>query len=90
MGIEQRAREIIAKLQGKVGKFGLIQDANGALKTMHKGKEDISGEAMHVLLQLQYKKAEAGNMIKAALNRNSNIKTAEDLLNEIYKQKARK
>ena len=87
---EQRAKEIVAKLQGKVGKFGLIQDGGGAHKAAHRGKEDIQEEALHVLLQLQYKKAEAGGMIQEALSRNTEIKTAEDILNEVYKQKTKK
>lgn len=88
---EQRAREIVAKLQGKVGKFGLIRDKGGPVSVLRKGKEeDIGQEAMDVLLQLQYKKSEANNMIQGALNRNSNIKTAEDLLNEVYKQKTKR
>ena len=85
---EQRAREVIAKLQGKVGKFALLQDT--ADTAVLKGKEDIEGEAMGVLLQLQYKKFEAKNMISEALRRNPDIKTPEDLLNEVYKQKSRK
>ncbi len=86
---EQRAKEIIAKLQGKVGKFGLIQD-NVAARASARGKEDIQGEALDVLLQLQYKKTEAKNMIQQALSRNPDTKTSEDLLNEVYKQKTKR
>ena len=86
---EQRAREIVAKLQGKVGKFGLIQDTRTGAAAL-KGKRDIQEEAMGVLLQLQYKKFEARNMLDEALKRNPDIKTAEDLLNEVYKQKSKK
>jgi holliday junction DNA helicase RuvA len=87
----QRAREIVAKLQGKIGKFGLIQDGVGVSDvTASKNKEDIEEEAIDVLLQLQYKKFEARNMVDAALSRNPEIKTSEDLLNEVYKQKTKK
>lgn len=86
---EQRAKEIVAKLQGKVGKFGLIQDCENNSE-IFKGKEDIQEQAMGVLLQLQYKKFEAKSMIEEALKRNCGIKTVEDLLNEVYKQKTRK
>jgi len=86
---EQRAREIVAKLQGKVGKFGLIQDTRTGAKAFT-GKRDIQEEAMGVLLQLQYKKFEAKNMLDEALKRNQDIETAEDLLNEVYKQKSKK
>ena len=86
----QRAREIVAKLQGKVGRFGLIKDDDATATKIHRGKDNIREEAMHVLLQLQYKKFEADNMINEALSRNPDIKTAEDLLNEVYKQKTKR
>lgn len=87
---EQRAKEIVAKLQGKIAKFGLIQDGITAGARAHKGKQDIEEEALDVLLQLQYKKNEARDMIQGALGRNPDIKTAEELLNEVYKQKTKK
>jgi len=87
---EQRAREIIAKLQGKIGKFGLIQDGAENTAKSRNGKEAVEQEALDVLLQLQYKNVEARNMIQTALTRNPDIKTAEDLLNEVYKQKTKK
>lgn len=80
---EQRAREIVAKLQGKVGKFGLIQDRAGC-ETV-KGKEDIKEEALGVLLQLQYKRPEAKAMVDNAVQRNPEVTTCEELLNEVYK-----
>ena len=80
---EQRAKEIIAKLQGKVGKFGLIQDR--LEKTASKVGQDIKEESLFVLLQLQYKKKEALAMIEKALKRNPNIKSSEELFNELYK-----
>ena len=87
---EQRAREIIAKLQGKIGKFGLIQDGAENTAKSRNRKEDVEQEALDVLLQLQYKNVEARNMIQTALTRNPDIKTAEDLLNEVYKQKTKR
>ena len=80
---EQRAKEIIAKLQGKVGKFGLIQDSvKGEAKET---TQDIKEEALSVLLQLQYKKKEAMDMIDKALKRNPRLNSSEELLNEVYK-----
>jgi Holliday junction DNA helicase RuvA len=84
----QRAREIIAKLQNKVGKFGLIQD--GQLRQQETKTKDIEEEALAVLTQLEYKKPEALTMIKKALERNADIQTTEELLNEVYKQKKSK
>ena len=80
---EQRAREIIEKLQGKVGKFGLIQDrfADAAPAA----RDDIKEEALGVLLQLQYKRNEAKDMIDRALQRNPGLASCEEILNEVYK-----
>ena len=82
---QQRAKEIVAKLQNKVGKFGLIQDAKFKQKEIESG--DIQDEALAVLMQLEYKKSEALTMIKKALERSSDIQTTEELLNEVYKQR---
>jgi Holliday junction DNA helicase RuvA len=82
---EQKAREIIAKLQKSVGKFGLIQDSFEPSEVT--SKQDIEEEAMQVLAQLQYKKQQAQDMIKRALERNPKISTSEELLNEVYHQK---
>ncbi|MBU3958900.1 MAG: Holliday junction DNA helicase RuvA [Candidatus Omnitrophica bacterium] len=82
---QQRAREIVAKLQNKVGKFGLIQD--GKVKEQKAGISDIEKEALTVLTQLEYKKSEAAEMIKKALQRSPDIQTTEELLNEIYKER---
>ena len=82
---EQRAREIIAKLKNKVGRFGLIQDS-GSGEILVKAK-DITEEALAVLMQLEYKKAEAMNMIKKALSLSPGTQTTEELLNLVYKQK---
>lgn len=84
---DQKARLIVAKLQGKVGKYGLIRDEFTAEKEEH---EDIKGETLEVLLQLQYKKSEAEDMIKKALERAPEVKTSEELLNEIYRERKEK
>ena len=81
----QRAKEIVARLQGKVGKFGLMQDGK-ELSQIHK-KEDLKEEALQVLIQLQYKKKEAEEMVKKALSRAPDVVSAEELLNEVYKQR---
>jgi holliday junction DNA helicase RuvA len=82
----QRAKEIVAKLQGKIGKFGLIQDQGGesSSELFH---PNVRQDALDVLLQLQYKKPEAMAMIDKALKMNPGLKSSEDLLNEIYQQK---
>lgn len=85
---EQRAREIIAKLQGKVARFGLIQESGAKGGKMSAAGPDFKSEVMEVLLQLQYRREEAQRMIDRALAQNAGIKSAEELLNEVYRQKS--
>ncbi len=83
---EQKAKEIVAKLQSKMGKYTLIRDK--VVETRPKlNLLDIEEEALNILLQLQYKRAEAQEMIQKAVERNSKIMTSEELLNEIYNQR---
>ena len=84
---EQRAREIIAKLQGKVGKFALIQTRGAAPEQADAQPMAVEEEAIAVLVQLEYKQPEARQMVKAALARNPRVKTVEELLNEVYHQR---
>ena len=85
---QQRAREIVAKLQGKVGKYGLIQD-EGFKKTQER-PSNIELEAIEVLVQLQYKRQEAKEMVQRAKERAEHITNTEDLLNEVYKHKVKR
>lgn len=89
---EQRAKEIIAKLQGKMGKFGLMQPTGETRPA--KGQAvvasslaDIREEAFEVLLQLQYKKDEARQMVDRAYKRKAELTSVEEILNEVYRQK---
>jgi Holliday junction DNA helicase RuvA len=83
---EQRAKEIIAKLQGKMGRFGLIQKTTG-VSAAPSGSREIREEALEVLIQLQYKKEEARQMIEKAFQRCPDLLSVEEILNEVYKQK---
>jgi Holliday junction DNA helicase RuvA len=82
---QQKARDIVAKLQGKVTKFLLIQEAQAPAPVQ---MPDFADEALAVLLQLEYKRAEAEEMIHATLEASSEIRDAETLLAEIYRRKA--
>lgn len=82
---QQKARDIVAKLQGKVTKFLLIQDAAPAAHAM----PDFADEALAVLLQLEYKRAEAESMISQTLEAEPSIKDAETLLAAVYRNKAK-
>ncbi|MBV8689194.1 MAG: hypothetical protein JOZ59_03710 [Candidatus Eremiobacteraeota bacterium] len=82
---QQKARDIVAKLQGKVARFLLIQEAP---QPAHPPIPDFADEALAVLLQLEYKRSEAEAMIRSTLEAAPNIADAETLLSEIYRQKS--
>lgn len=81
----QRAKEIIAKLQNKVGRFGLIQDASAVAPK--RPETTFEQESLAIMLQLGYKKSEALSMISKAMEANPAISSTEGLLNEVYKQR---
>jgi Holliday junction DNA helicase RuvA len=84
---QQKARDIVAKLQGKVGRFLLIQDAPAPAQTTT--MPDFAAEALAVLLQLAYKRPEAEAMIAETLAAAPHVRDAEALLAEIYRQRNR-
>lgn len=82
---QQKARDIVAKLQGKVARFLLIQDAPTAPAPR---MPDFADEALAVLLQLAYKRSDAEVMIRETLESAPQTHDAETLLAEIYRRKA--
>lgn len=84
---QQKARDIVAKLQGKVTKFLLIQEAQPAVEESSE-IPDFAGEALAVLLQLEYKRAQAEAMVRTTLETSPEIGDAETLLAAIYRRKA--
>jgi len=83
-GIGRRtAQKIIASLEGKMGKFALIrpEDRKAELPV-----EDFSKQVLDVMIkQLGHRMGDARQMIDKALKRNSAIKTAEELIEEVYR-----
>ncbi|OPX28743.1 MAG: hypothetical protein B1H08_05345 [Candidatus Omnitrophica bacterium 4484_171] len=79
---KQKARQIIAHLQGKVGRFALIKE-----EAASKPKQDkeIVEEARKILKRLQYSAKEIDSMIKKVLDTSGDIDNVETLLNEIYR-----
>jgi len=81
---KQRAKQIIAHLQGKVGRFALIKVGQPPREPL--GKEVVV-ETKEILKRLQYKSSEADRMIKRALEQKPQADSSEELLNEIYRQR---
>jgi Holliday junction DNA helicase RuvA len=83
----QKAKEVIAKLQGKVGAFALL-DGGEALPaaTPAAPARELEDEVLTVLLQLQYTRADALQMIKRALAAPPPPAPPEEMLEVIYRQ----
>ncbi|MEE4264665.1 MAG: Holliday junction branch migration protein RuvA [Desulfobacteraceae bacterium] len=83
-GIGRRtAQKIIASLEGKMGKFALIRPDD---RQAEAPVEDFSKQVLDVMIkQLGHRMADARQMIEKALKRNSAIKTAEELFEEVYR-----
>ena len=83
-GIGRRtAQKIIATLEGKMGKFALIRPDDRQAEPL---VEDFSKQVLDVMIkQLGHRMADARQMIEKALKRNSAIKTAEELFEEVYR-----
>ncbi len=78
------AEKIIAELHGKTAKFALSK-AEEPLAVREKAAVPFAAEALEVLLQLQYKRPEAEQMIQAVLKSNPGISRVEDLITLIFK-----
>ena len=88
----QKAKNIVAQLQNKVAKFALAREGDGAAEPAAAFPVDADGlrEMVWEVLtkQLGHRPTEASQMITDALRRRPDVKTAEDLFNEIYRANA--
>tara|TARA_B100000315_G_C14567235_1_gene583599 strand:- start:792 stop:1352 length:561 start_codon:yes stop_codon:yes gene_type:complete len=82
---KQRAKQIVAQLQGKVGRFALLKGDEPQRAPI---KKEIIEQAKEILKRLQYSSRESADMVSKAFKVSSEIDTVEDLLNEIYRQRA--
>ncbi|MCI0546937.1 MAG: helix-hairpin-helix domain-containing protein [Candidatus Rokubacteria bacterium] len=88
----QKAKNIVAQLQGKVAKFALGRPAAAPpMAAPARGAEEdgLRGMVFEVLVkQLGHRPSEAAQLISAALERRHGIATPEELFEEIYKARA--
>ncbi|MDT7893828.1 MAG: hypothetical protein LASZOEIN_002468 [Candidatus Fervidibacter sp.] len=76
----QRARELIAALQGKVAKFALLAEEEVPTPLI----TDVVSEALEILQSLGYTRTEAQKMIDAALERLPKPSSTEELIRTVY------
>ncbi len=76
----QRARELVAALQGKVAKFALLAEEEAPAPTV----TDVVSEALEILQSLGYSRTEAQRMVDAALERLPKPSSVEELIRTVY------
>lgn len=81
----RKAKEIVAKLQGKAGRFCLIRDEAERAPTA----EDIKSEAIELLTRVGHTRVEARDMVERALAAGERPQTVEELLNLSYKMRGK-
>jgi len=79
------AGKIVAELHGKTTKFALIRKSEPLAQTKPVQSLPFHDEVLVVLEQLQYRANEARQMIDTAVKENDKIKTAEELLDAIFR-----
>lgn len=83
-GVGPRLGEkIVATLSGKTAKYALAVGSKPLAPAGGK-QADVTAEALEVLLQLQYHRTEAENMIREALAGNGKFKSSEKLIAHIF------
>ncbi|MFZ5979132.1 MAG: Holliday junction branch migration protein RuvA [Candidatus Zixiibacteriota bacterium] len=83
------ADKIIAELNGKTAKFALSKSSE-PLAVKERKKSPIHDEAVEILVQLQYKPAEAEEIVSEALMNHGGIQKVEDLITTIFRNEQQK
>jgi len=80
----RKADKIIATLNGRLGKFALMPEAEAP--ATEAPQEDFRAEVIAVLVeQLGHTRPEAQRMVQSAMARRPDLTTAEELFEEVYR-----
>lgn len=80
----RKADKIVATLNGRVAKFAMMPEVEAP--TVEEPQEDFKAEVIAVLVeQLGHTRTEAQRMAQSALTRRPDVKTAEELFEEVYR-----
>jgi Holliday junction DNA helicase RuvA len=83
---KQKARDMVATLQGKVAKFALMQDSDLEKRPSRAGHADVTDDALQMLLMLGHKRTEAERMVNEAIAAEPSAPDAETLVRVIYRK----
>lgn len=92
---DRTAKKIVATLRGKVTEEALLQDRGFQLAAVEEPSADgstveIREDAIDILLNLGYRRAEAVQKVDGALKRNTSITSPQDLITEVYRGEQQK
>lgn len=80
------AERIVTELRGKMAKFALAR-TDQPLSVEQESPAELRTEALAVLEQLEYSRAEAQRMVSDIFARHKNLKTPEEFLRKVFEQK---
>ncbi len=81
------ADKVVAELSGKMARFALDKGEQ-PLTSVTKEKANLFAEAIEVLMQLQYNRVAAEQMIERAMKMNPKVKDTEELISAIFRMEA--
>lgn len=84
----QKAKDIVATLQGKVAKYALMRDQPTVTAEPEQGAGEITEDALQMLLELGHSAAEAQRMVLDALSEGDAVETADQLVRVIYQRQS--
>ncbi len=83
---KKTAERIVTELRGKMAKFALAHKEE-PLAIERESFSELKQEALQVLIQLEYSRAEAQRVVDETFARHKNLKSVEDLLRKVFEQR---
>jgi len=83
---KKTADRIVTELRGKMAKFALAHSEE-PLAIERESAGELQQEALQVLTQLEYSRAEAQRMVTEIFARNKNLKTVEEFLRRVFEKR---
>ena len=79
------SERIVTELRGKMAKFALARTEE-PLSVEKESTTELKQEALQVLEQLEYSRAEAARMIEEIFAKNKGLRSTEDFLHKVFEQ----
>lgn len=80
------AERIVTELRGKMAKFALAR-TDTPLSVEEESTSQLKGEALEVLKQLEFSRAEAERMVAEIFTQHKHLKTTEEFLRKVFEQR---